>query len=124
MWLSGVRRVGKKTLARMLPAAVCMNCDLPSTGRLLRDPELFLNGQEPGTVLVFDEAHRLEDASRLLEIIADEYPALRVLAAAGHPHRTTQRGLINVRIENESTSSTMLHRVPVPDWNGRRAAKI
>ncbi len=29
-WLSGVRRVGKTTLARMLPDAVYMNCDLPS----------------------------------------------------------------------------------------------
>ncbi|MEN8261701.1 MAG: hypothetical protein ABFS02_14240, partial [Pseudomonadota bacterium] len=33
VWLSGVRRVGKTTLARMPPDAVYMNCDLPSTIR-------------------------------------------------------------------------------------------
>jgi predicted AAA+ superfamily ATPase len=77
IWLSGVRRVGKTTLARMLPDAVYMNCDLPSTLRALEDPELFLDGQAPGAVLVFDEVHRLEDPSRLLKIAADEYPLLR-----------------------------------------------
>ena len=91
VWLSGVRRVGKTTLARMLPAAAYMNCDLPSTGRLLRDPELFLDGQEPGTVLVFDEVHRLEDPSRLLKIVADEYPALRVLATGSSTLAATRK---------------------------------
>ncbi len=82
VWLSGVRRVGKTTLARMLPDenVVHLNCDLPSTARMLEDPELFLDGQRPGTVLVFDEVHRLADPSRLLKIAADEYPRLRVLA--------------------------------------------
>ncbi len=74
VWLSGVRRVGKTTLARMLPDAVYMNCDLPSTVRALEDPELFLNGQVPGMVLVFDEVHRLEDPSRLLKIAAESIP--------------------------------------------------
>ncbi len=45
VWLSGVRRAGKTTLARMLPDAVYMNCDLPSTLRALEDPELFLDSQ-------------------------------------------------------------------------------
>jgi predicted AAA+ superfamily ATPase len=75
----------------MLPAAVYMNCDLPSTGRVLRDPELFLDGQEAGTVLVFDEAHRLEDPSGLLKIIADEYPALRVLATGSSTLAATRK---------------------------------
>ena len=44
-WLSGVRRVGKTTLARMFPDAVYMNCDLPSVQRAVDDPELFLEGQ-------------------------------------------------------------------------------
>ena len=39
VWLYGVRRVGKTTLARMLPDAVYMDCYLPSTQRALEDPE-------------------------------------------------------------------------------------
>ena len=91
VWLSGVRRVGKTTLARMLPPAVYLNCDLPSTGRVLRDPELFLDSQSSGTVLVFDEVHRLEDPSRLLKIVADEYPALRVLATGSSTLSATRK---------------------------------
>lgn len=45
IWLSGVRRVGKTTIARMLPDAVYMNCDLPSSVRALEDPELLLGTQ-------------------------------------------------------------------------------
>ena len=80
VWLSGVRRVGKTTLAQMLPDAVFLNCDLPSTARALNDPELFFESQQPGTTIVFDEVHRLADPSRLLKIAADEYPSLKVLA--------------------------------------------
>ena len=80
VWLSGVRRVGKTTLARMLPDAVYLNCDLPSTLRRLADPELLLGGLAPGTVLVLDEVHRLPDPSLLLKIAADEYPSLKILA--------------------------------------------
>ena len=91
MWLSGVRRVGKTTLARMLPDAVYLNCDLPSTGRLLRDPEPFLDGHDPSTVLVFDEVHRLEDPSRPLKIVADEYPGLAVLATGSSTLAATRK---------------------------------
>ena len=48
VWLSGVRRVGKTTLTRMLPDAVYMNCELPSTLRAPEDPELFLDARAPG----------------------------------------------------------------------------
>ena len=80
VWLSGVRRVGKTTLARMFPDAVHRNCDLPAVARTLADPELFLDGQPPGATVVLDEVHRLADPSLLLKIAADEYPELRVLA--------------------------------------------
>ena len=80
VWLSGVRRVGKTTLARMLPQAAYHNCDLPSTARALQDPELFLSGRKRGATLVFDEVHRLPDPSLLLKIAADEHPHLRILA--------------------------------------------
>ena len=75
-----------------------MNCDLPSTRRLLRDPELFLDSQDSRQVLVFDEVHRLDDPSHLLKIVADEYPQLRVLAtgsstlAATHKFRDSLTG--------------------------------
>ncbi|MCP4698862.1 MAG: ATP-binding protein [Gammaproteobacteria bacterium] len=91
VWLSGVRRAGKTTLARMLPDTVYMNCDLPSTLRALEDPELFLDSQTPGTVLVFDEVHRLDDPSRLLKIAADEYPRLKVLAAGSSTLAATRK---------------------------------
>lgn len=80
VWLSGVRRVGKTSLVRMVPGVVYLNCDLPSTRRALGDPELFLEGQKPGTSLAFDEVHRIADPSLLLKIAADEYPELRILA--------------------------------------------
>jgi hypothetical protein len=87
VWLSGVRRVGKTTIARMLPEAVYLNCDLPSAVRALEDPELFLSTQAADAVLVFDEVHRIEDPSRLLKIAADEYPHLKVLATGSMPRR-------------------------------------
>lgn len=80
VWLSGVRRVGKTTLSRMVPSVRHLNCDLPSVQRALEDPELFFDGLDPDAVLVFDEVHRLSDPSRVLKIAADEYPGLRVLA--------------------------------------------
>ena len=80
VWLSGVRRVGKTTLARMLLDAVYLNCDLPSTARALADPELFLSGQKRGRVIALDEVHRLADPSLTLKIAADEYPHLNILA--------------------------------------------
>jgi uncharacterized protein len=91
VWLSGVRRVGKTTLARMLLDAVYMNCDLPSTQRALEDPELFLDGQVSGATLVFDEVHHLKDPSRLLKIAADEYPQLKVLATGSSTLAATRK---------------------------------
>ncbi len=91
VWLSGVRRVGKTTLTRMLPDAVYMNCDLPSTLRALEDPELFLDGQARGSVLIFDEVHHLDDPSRLLKIAADEYPHLKVLATGSSTLAATRK---------------------------------
>lgn len=91
VWLSGVRRVGKTTIARMLPEAVYLNCDLPSAVRALEDPELFLSAQAADAVLVFDEIHRLDDPSRLLKIAADEYPRLKVLATGSSTLAATRK---------------------------------
>ncbi len=80
VWLSGVRRVGKTTLAQMLPKIQYMNCDLPSVRLALSDPELFWSGCKPNSTIVLDEVHRLEDPSLLLKIASDEYPDLKILA--------------------------------------------
>jgi len=83
VWLAGVRRAGKTTIARMLPGAAYVNCDLPSAVRRLEDPELFFSAQRPGSIVVLDEVHRLADPSRVLKIAADEYPRLRIFDARG-----------------------------------------
>ena len=91
IWLSGVRRVGKTTIARMLSDAVYLNCDLPSSVRALEDPELFLGSQDANAVLIFDEVHRLDDPSLLLKIAADEYPHLKVLATGSSTLAATRK---------------------------------
>lgn len=75
----------------MLPDAVYVNCDLPSAERAVADPELFFDARRPGSVLVFDEVHRLSDPSRLLKIAADVYPRLRVLATGSSTLAATGR---------------------------------
>ncbi len=91
IWLSGVRRVGKTTIARMLKDSVYLNCDLRSSARALEDPELFLDSQDANAVLIFDEVHRLDDPSLLLKIAADEYPQLKVLATGSSTLAATRK---------------------------------
>jgi hypothetical protein len=79
VWLSGLRRVGKTTLAHALGEAEVFNCDLPSVAAQLEDPEHFFRSVG-GRVVVLDEVHQLRDPSRILKIAADEFPKLRVLA--------------------------------------------
>ncbi len=81
VWLAGVRRSGKTTLAQSLgpERSLYVNCDLPATEDMVRDPMLFFrNCDRP--VVVFDEIHQLRDPSRVLKIAADEFPKLKVLA--------------------------------------------
>jgi len=91
VWLSGVRRVGKTTLTRMLADAIYINCDLPSAQRALEEPELFLDSQVVGSKLIFDEVHQLRDPSRLLKIAADEYPRLKILATGSSTLAATRK---------------------------------
>jgi hypothetical protein len=79
LWLTGVRRAGKTVLAKSLPDAEFVNCDLPSSARRLEDPEAFLRALD-GRTLILDEVHQLPDPSRLLKIAADAFPGLKVLA--------------------------------------------
>lgn len=90
VWLSGVRRVGKTTLARSLPDVRYLNCDLPSTAERLRDPEAFFAGVDR-PVLILDEIHQLPDPSRLLKIAADAFPQLKVVATGSSTLAATRK---------------------------------
>ena len=79
VWLSGVRRSGKTTIARSLPRAEYLDCELPSVRRLLAQPEAFLAARR-GRTIVLDEIHRLANPSELLKIAADHHPDVKILA--------------------------------------------
>lgn len=89
-WLSGVRRVGKTTLAKSLPDALLVNCDLPDAARQLADPVRFFQGVTQPR-LILDEVHQLEDPSRVLKIAADEFPKLQVLATGSSTLAATEK---------------------------------
>lgn len=81
VWLAGVRRSGKTTLAQSLGSDRIhyLNCDLPVVSDMVADPALFYrNCNRP--IVVFDEIHQLRDPSRLLKIGADMFPNLKILA--------------------------------------------
>ena len=81
VWLAGVRRSGKTTLAQSLgpERSLYVNCDLPAIEDMVRDPVLFFRHCDR-PVVIFDEIHQLRDPSRVLKIAADEFPKLKVLA--------------------------------------------
>lgn len=81
VWLAGVRRVGKTTLARSLPEARYFDCELVRVRRALEDPELFWRDQPAGSVVVLDEVHRLMNPSEVLKVAADHFPKVRVVAS-------------------------------------------
>jgi len=91
VWMSGARRVGKTTIAMMIPDAVYHNCDLPSVSRKLEDPEFYFNNLPRESTLIFDEVHKLNDPSTLLKIAADEFPQLRVLATGSSTLEATKK---------------------------------
>ncbi|MFM7737716.1 MAG: ATP-binding protein [Alphaproteobacteria bacterium] len=80
VWLAGVRRVGKTTLARQFPGARTFDCELVRVRRALEEPELFWRDQPEAGITVLDEVHRLENPSEVLKVAADHFPRLRVLA--------------------------------------------
>ena len=92
VWLAGVRRSGKTTLARSLGAERIhyINCDIPRTKELEDDPLLFFkNCKKP--IVVFDEIHQLKDPSRLLKIGADQFPHLKILATGSSTLAASQK---------------------------------
>ncbi|MBI5150711.1 MAG: ATP-binding protein [Candidatus Omnitrophica bacterium] len=93
VWLSGVRRCGKTTLAQSLGDAgeiLYMNCDLPVTEDRLRDPEFFFKSCEK-PIVIFDEIHQLSDPSRILKIGADLFPRLKILATGSSTLAASQK---------------------------------
>lgn len=99
VWLCGVRRSGKTTLAESVgdDQAIYVNCDLPVVEELIRDPVLFFRScTKP--IVIFDEVHQLRDPTRLLKIGADMFPKLKILAtgsstlAASRKFRDTLTG--------------------------------
>ncbi len=79
LWLRGVRRAGKTTLAQSLPGIEYFDCELPRVRRTMEDPEAFWRRLSVKRVVV-DEVHRLPNPSELLKIAADHFPGLHVLA--------------------------------------------
>jgi predicted AAA+ superfamily ATPase len=79
LWLRGVRRAGKTSLAQSLDNVGYFDCELPRVRRAMEDPEAFLQGLR-GKRVVLDEVHRLPNPSELLKIAADHFPKTRVLA--------------------------------------------
>ena len=91
VWLSGVPRSGKTTLSKMIPDAIYLNCDLPSVGRRLDDPEFFYNSLQIGSTVIFDEIHRLKDPSLVLKIGTDEFEHLKILATGSSTLSATKK---------------------------------
>ena len=97
LWLRGVRRAGKTSLAQSLPGVEYFDCELPSVRRAMEDPEAFLKGLGRKRA-VLDEVHRLPNPSELLKIAADHFPSTHILATgsstlgASHRFRDTLTG--------------------------------
>jgi hypothetical protein len=79
VWLRGVRRVGKTTLAQSLDRVRYFDCELPAVRRRIESPESFLRHSREAR-LVLDEIHRLPNPSEVLKIAADHFPGTRILA--------------------------------------------
>jgi hypothetical protein len=99
VWLSGVRRAGKTTIAQSLgdDQIRYINCDLPIVADMVASPELFYRDCDR-PIVVFDEIHQLRDPARLLKIGADMFPRLKIMAtgsstlAASRKFRDTLTG--------------------------------
>ena len=91
VWLAGVRRSGKTTLSESLLDSTLINCDLPSTRSLLKDPETFYK-QIKTKIIIFDEIHQLKNPSEVLKIGADLYRnKFKILATGSSTIAATEK---------------------------------
>lgn len=79
VWLRGVRRVGKTSLAQSLDRIRYFDCELPGVRRRVENPESFLRHNR-GARIILDEVHRLPNPSEILKIAADHFSDTKVLA--------------------------------------------
>ena len=79
VWLAGVRRTGKTTLAKSITDSIYLNCDLPSVQEQLESPENFFQ-EVSGKTVILDEIHQIENAAQILKIGADQFPKTKILA--------------------------------------------
>jgi len=92
VWLSGVRRAGKTTLAQnVLRSSLSKLRSAIGRTATIRSRKLFYDSLDKGNIVIFDEIHRLEDPSRLLKIAADAYPHLKVLATGSSTLAATKK---------------------------------
>jgi predicted AAA+ superfamily ATPase len=75
----------------MVPDSIYMNCDLPSVGQQLENPEYFFRNLHTKTTVIFDEIHRLHDPSEVLKIGTDEFPHLKILATGSSTLEATKK---------------------------------
>ena len=85
--LIGARQVGKSTLFRMMTQSMAedsilwLNCDLQSVRDMLYNPslaglQLLINNK---SVVVIDEAQRVENIGLTLKVIVDNFPNIQLL---------------------------------------------
>lgn len=79
IWLAGVRRSGKTTLAKSMKDCLYLNCDDSEAQDQFKNPKAFLKSIK-SKGLILDEIHQIENASQILKLAADEFPDLKVLA--------------------------------------------
>ena len=79
LWLAGIRRAGKTTLAENLEKVEIFDCELPRVRQAMEDPEIFLENAQ-GKRIILDEIHRLHNPSEILKIAADHFPKVKILA--------------------------------------------
>ncbi len=108
VWLSGVRRVGKTTIAKMIDNSLYLNCDLPSVCRRLSDPESFYNSLEKDSIIILDEIHKTEDPSRILKIASDAFAHLKILATGSSTLAATKKFR-----DSLTGRKTLIHLFPV-----------
>ena len=81
IWLAGVRRCGKTSLAHTLEQIEYFDCELPRTRQMMSDPEGFLSSLN-GKRIILDEIHRLRAPAELLKIAADHFSGIKIFATS------------------------------------------